>query len=107
MLAVKAERTRIVSRPSRNTSTAMSRVAEVRLEFGVSGSGFPAAVTPCQIRTAAIASAESPRNTGNALHSRRTGARSLTVGGANTGAGGEGMVFTLTLMTLRFHLTRM
>ena len=80
----------------------MSRVAEVRLEFGVSGSGFPAEVTPCQISTAAIASAESPRNTGNALHSRR----SLGAGGANTWAGEEGMVFTLTLMTLRFHLTR-
>ena len=80
----------------------MSRVADVRLEFAARGSGFPAAVTPCQTRTAATARAERPRNRGRALHSRRCRA----AGGANTWAGAEGMVFTLTLMTLRFRLTR-
>src|ERR1700677_2896160 len=102
MLAVRAESTRIVSSPSRKTRTAMSRVAAVLLEFGVSGSGFPAAATPCQTRTAATASAESPRKTGIAPQSRRRAG----AGGANTWEGAEGMLFTLTLMTSRPRLTK-
>ena len=53
MLAVIAARTRMHSRPSRNTRTPMSRKATVGLVFGCVGSGAPLAVTPCHMITAA------------------------------------------------------
>src|SRR5438477_12774113 len=53
MLAVIAARTRMHSRPSRNTRTPMSRKATVGLVFGCVGSGVPLAVTPCHMITAA------------------------------------------------------
>src|SRR5580698_10140457 len=102
MLAVSAERTRMHSRPSRNTSTAMSSVAETREEFGVVGSGLPEAVTPCQTKTAATASAERARSTGIP----RQGLRTLFAGVAKIVAGVGEMLFTLTLMTSRPRLTK-
>src|SRR5436190_19187282 len=53
MLAVIAARTRMHSRPSRNTRTPMSRKATVGLVFGWVGSGAPLAATPCHMITAA------------------------------------------------------
>src|ERR1700683_3005830 len=50
--AVIAARTRMLSRPSRKTRTLVSRMAERWLVFGRVGSGFPLAVTPCQMRSA-------------------------------------------------------
>src|ERR1035438_9024597 len=103
MLAVSAERTRMHSRPSRNTRTAMSSVAAVRLVLGVNGWGAPPAVIACQTRTAAIARRDNVRNTG---HPRHAG-RSVRAGGAQISAGTNEMLLTLTLMTSRLYLTKM
>src|SRR5271165_5881728 len=51
MLAVSAESTRMHSKPSRKTSTEMSRTATVLLVCGCVGSGAPLAVIPCQTST--------------------------------------------------------
>ena len=59
MLAVMAESTRIHSKPSRNTSTAMLSSAAVGLVFGAVGSGLPPDVMPCQTNTPATMSAAS------------------------------------------------
>src|SRR5476651_720220 len=102
MLAVSAERTRMHSSPSRNTRTAMSSVAETRLELAAIGSGLPAAVIPCQTSTAATASAESPRKTGSARH----GLLPDGTGDGSIPVGADEMLFTLTLMTWRLRLIK-
>ncbi len=70
MLAVIAASTRMHSRPSRKTSTPMSRNATVGLVLGRSGSGAPCSVTPCQTRIATTARAAAQR-----LAARITGVR--------------------------------
>ncbi len=58
--AVMAARTRMLSSPSRKTSTLMSRIAAAWLVFGAVGSGLPCEVRPCQMSSARIGSSASP-----------------------------------------------
>src|SRR5436190_2968961 len=53
MVAVIAARTRMHSKPSRKTSTPMSSAAALRPRCGARGSGLPAWLNACQIKTAA------------------------------------------------------
>src|SRR5271168_2771971 len=100
MLAVNAERTRMHSRPSRKTRTAMSSVADAALVRGRVGSGLPAAVIPCQTMTAATASRHSVRANVQPRHDWRA----FCTGGAKTPAEGDGMLLTLKAMTSRLYL---
>src|SRR5271163_1953139 len=102
MLAVRAERTRMHSRPSRNTRTAMSSVAEAELVRGAVGSGFPEAVNPCQTMIAATARSEIVRTTGHPRHEWRT----FCTGGANIPEDGVDILLTLKPMTSRLYLTK-
>jgi hypothetical protein len=65
MLAVMADSTKTHSKPSRKTSTVMSRTATVGLVCGVVGFGAPAAVAPCHINKPTTRTAATNRTTRN------------------------------------------
>jgi hypothetical protein len=102
MLAVRAERTRMHSSPSRNTRTAISKVAEAVLVLGAVGSGLPEAVTPCQTMIAATAKREIVNTTGHPSHDWRA----FCTGGTNIPGDGVDMLLTFKPMTSRLYLTK-
>src|SRR5580704_12735150 len=53
MVAVIAARTRTHSKPSRKTSTPMSSAAALKPKCGARGSGLPAWLNACQVKTVA------------------------------------------------------